>query len=487
MTKYISKMSRIKYKAWFFAQVVVTLFSLIPVSYSFQNPYQSKKCGEIFAEDGFSGAKLELVDQDHSLNLADNYQVSNGWNKTSSIRVESGCVMNICNDTHFDGECKTLTNGSYGTSQLSSSIGFTIASVGCDCEKVRKISDIKPPHFKGCNTCNTYYTDLANTSNLFPEEFRTKVKSLRLRKGCELTLYPEEDYQGDPDIITDEIVENYRTEFLSYECKCNDQNFEPRPPPPRPSNFPPLVDIPPTIKELLNMLGDPKYAKHEGLKASVKSWQKKRSQKSAYILLLGSTGSGKSSTINLLFDNPTITKTGDFLSTTTHIHEYKVTMPIDELGLANTELRIIDTPSLGDTRGVQQDAKFLAILDQFLSTHEELKDRIPNAVLVFHKFTDNRFAGEGSRYVKMLRGLNAFREKLTDENYSNVIHVFTHFSSATKQTKRNPWARLATFKGADQNLYCKNHHHSQTTTQHLYSIDTHADRKRLEQRQNQKP
>ncbi|CAL8136948.1 unnamed protein product [Orchesella dallaii] len=447
-------MSRLKYKAGFFARFLVILISLIPVSYSFQNPYQSKKCGEIFYEDGFSGAKLELVDQDYSLDLAENYQVTNGWNKTSSIRVESGCVMNLCNETYFDGECKTLTNGSYGTSQLSSSIGFTIASASCACEKECKCSDIYMRKSScaraylntGCNTCNTYYTDLSIPSDLFPEDFRGKVKSLTLRKGCELKLYPEEDYQGDPEIITDEIVENYSTEFLSYECKCNNQTFEPRPPPPRPSNFPPLVDIPPTITEVLNMLGDPKYAKHEGLKASAKSWRKKRSQKNAYILLLGSTGSGKSSTINLLFDNPTITKTGDFLSTTTDIHEYKVTMPIDELGLANTELRVIDTPSLGDTRGVQQDAKFLATLDKFLSTHEELKDRIPNAVLVFHKFTDNRFAGVGSRYVKMLRGLDAFREKLTDENYSNVIHVFTHFSSATRQTKRNPWARLATFK-----------------------------------------
>ncbi|CAL8136954.1 unnamed protein product [Orchesella dallaii] len=435
MTEYISKMSRIKYKAWFFAQVVVTLISLIPVSYSFQNPYQSKKCGEIFSEDGFSGAKLELADQEYSPNLADNYQLINGWSKTSSLRGKSGCVMNLCNDTYFDGECKTLTDGSYGTSQLSSSIGFTIASVGCACKKECKCSDIymrksscaRAYLSEGCNTCNTYYTDLANTPDLFPEDFQGKVKSLTLRKGCELTLYPEEDYQGDPRNITNEIVENYTTEFLSYECKCNNLSFTPRPPPPRPSNFLPLVDIPPTIKEILNMLGDPKYAKHEGLKASVKSWQKKRSQRNAYILLFGSTGSGKSSTINLLFDNPTVTKTGHPLSTTTHIQEYKVTLPIDELGLANTELRIIDTTSLGDTRGVQQDAKSLATLDEFLLTHEELKDRIPNAVLVFHKFTDNRFAGEGSRYVRMLRGLDAFQNQ---EYYPR--NLFEQLESITK-------------------------------------------------------
>ncbi|CAL8067910.1 unnamed protein product [Orchesella dallaii] len=446
-------MARIKYKASFFARVLVTLFSLIPVSYS-QNPYQSKKCGEIFSEDGFSGAKLELVDQDHFLNLPDNYQVTNGWNITSSIRVESGCVMNLCNDTYFDGECQTLTKGSYGKSELSSSIGFNIASAGCACERECKCADIfmrkascaRAYLSKGCNICNSYYTDLANTSDLFPDDFQGKVKSLAVRKGCELTLYPKEDYSGESEVISGEIVENYSNQFLSYECKCNNRDFVPRPPPPRPSHFPPLVDIPPTIKEILNMLGDPKYAKHEGLKASVKSWRKKRSQKNAYILLLGTTGSGKSSTINILFDNPTITKTGDYVSTTTDIHEYKVTIPIDELGLANTELRVIDTPGLGDTRGVQQDAKFLATLDDFLSTHEELKDRKPNAVLVFHQFIDNRFAGEGSRYVKMIRGFDAFRERLTDENYSNVIHVFTHFSGATKQTKRKPWARLATFK-----------------------------------------
>lgn len=127
-------------------------------------------------------------------------------------------------------------------------------------------------------------------------------------------------------------------------------------------------------------------------------------------------------------------------------------MKIDELGIANSELRVIDTPGLGDTRGLEQDAKFLATLDSFLSNHEELKDRIPNVVLVFHKFNDNRFNGEGSQFVKMLRGFDTFRERITDENYSNVIFVLSHFCSETKANKRRPETRLNQFKKVIQDF-----------------------------------
>lgn len=126
--------------------------------------------------------------------------------------------------------------------------------------------------------------------------------------------------------------------------------------------------------------------------------------------------------------------------------EFRIPVPIDEIGVANSELRVIDTPGLGDTRGLEQDAKFLATLDSFLTNHEELKDKIPNIVLIFHKFHDNRFNGEGSQFVKMLRGLDSFRERITDENYSNIIFVLSHFCSETKINQRRPERRLSQFK-----------------------------------------
>ncbi|CAL8067905.1 unnamed protein product [Orchesella dallaii] len=110
--------------------IVVILFGLITISHSFQNPYPFKKCAELFSQDGFGGLKLEMMDQDHSLNLAANYKVSNGWNTISSIKIENGCSMSLCNETYLDGECKSIPAGFYGSSQLKSIIGYTNICIG---------------------------------------------------------------------------------------------------------------------------------------------------------------------------------------------------------------------------------------------------------------------------------------------------------------------------------------------------------------------
>jgi hypothetical protein len=141
-----------------------------------------------------------------------------------------------------------------------------------------------------------------------------------------------------------------------------------------------------------------------------------------------------------------VTRVGGERSTTKDIYEFRIPIPVDELGIQNSELRIIDTPGLGDSRGLDEDAKSLATLEEFLDGHKELSTRIPNVILVFHKFTDNRYNGQGSAFVKMLRGLDEFRPRITDKNYSNVIFVFSHFMSETKAVTRNPKKKLAALK-----------------------------------------
>jgi hypothetical protein len=141
-----------------------------------------------------------------------------------------------------------------------------------------------------------------------------------------------------------------------------------------------------------------------------------------------------------------VTRVGAEKSTTKDIHEFRIPIPVDELGIQNSELRVIDTPGLGDTKGLDQDAKFLATLEEFLDGHEELSTRMPNVILVFHKFTDNRFAGEGSAFVKMIRGLDEFRPRITDKKYSNVIFVFSHFTGEINPVIRNPKKKLAALK-----------------------------------------
>lgn len=128
--------------------------------------------------------------------------------------------------------------------------------------------------------------------------------------------------------------------------------------------------------------------------------------------------------------------------------EFRVPLAIPEIGIKNSELRVIDTPGLGDTRGLQNDALFLATLDDYISNHEELKSKIPNLVLIFHTFEDNRFHGEGARFVRMVRGLDHIRPRITDESYSNVLFVFSHLCSAGKDLERNPLPRLMKFKEA---------------------------------------
>jgi hypothetical protein len=126
--------------------------------------------------------------------------------------------------------------------------------------------------------------------------------------------------------------------------------------------------------------------------------------------------------------------------------EYRISVPVRELGIRNTELRVIDTPGLGDTRGMEKDAQFLATLDSCLANHEDLKDKIPNVVMVFEKFTENRFGQKGSKFVKMLQSLDLFSRKLLNRKYSNVVVVLTHFMGRTPKEASNPRHIIDSFK-----------------------------------------
>ncbi len=48
-----------------------------------------------------------------------------------------------------------------------------------------------------CNTCNGFYTDLKGSKPIFADEFQGQVLSLIVRPGCKLTIYDEEDHEGD--------------------------------------------------------------------------------------------------------------------------------------------------------------------------------------------------------------------------------------------------------------------------------------------------
>ncbi len=154
--------------------------------------------------------------------------------------------------------------------------------------------------------------------------------------------------------------------------------------------------------------------------------------------------------MNLLFDHPNITKVGDFVSTTSDILQFSIPVPVPELGMNNTVLHVIDTPGIGDTRGIAEDARFLASLDDFLSKHEDLRRNLPNVVLIFSKFSDNRYRGDGANFVKMLRTIDLFKDKIIDKKSTNVIFVLTHYMSETKDLTRDPSERIQSIRNVIQ-------------------------------------
>lgn len=52
------------------------------------------------------------------------------------------------------------------------------------------------------------------------------------------------------------------------------------------------------MDDVIKMLGSDAYKNHPGLHAARTSYRNKRSSKNAYILLVGSTGAGKSSAVS---------------------------------------------------------------------------------------------------------------------------------------------------------------------------------------------
>ncbi|CAL8138948.1 unnamed protein product [Orchesella dallaii] len=445
-----------KNETLWFVLTYIFLTKFVSLSECWETPYREIQCGTLHSQNNLGGQQFPFKDGDESANLFEDYRaLLFGWNITSSFLVESGCSMEICNETYFDGVCPLFEEGSYPSlSVLPANFTGGVGSVRCYCRKECKCEDTfmkksscARAYFKGgCETCNSLYTELANTSYYDGEDFQGDVEAFRLRKGCRLTLYAEEDFEGEEEIISEEIFENYNGTFSSYECKCNDEEYVPRAPPPRPITFPPLVDVPGSLDDIITMLRNETYSRHPGLETAKKSMENRRSGRNAYILVVGSTGSGKSTAINLLLDNPNITEVGDYVTTTTDINEIRIPVPLDKLGISNSELRIIDTPGLGNTRGIEQDAKFLATLENYLDTHEELKHRIPNVVLIFHNYNDKRLNSSASRFVKLIDALESFRSRITDRNYSNVIFVLSHFCGGSKRDTRWPTNTLKQFK-----------------------------------------
>ena len=144
------------------------------------------------------------------------------------------------------------------------------------------------------------------------------------------------------------------------------------------------------------------------------------------VLLLGSSGVGKSSTINHLFntgDGIQFAKTSDTQSETRVTTEFILTADEPEYGVQDLQLSIVDSPGFNDTEGYKQDACNFYSIKRFYETHKKLSGCYPNLIFILVQATDPRIRGANSNFSKSLRCLEQLR--LVDQRCPNVVAILT--------------------------------------------------------------
>ena len=181
------------------------------------------------------------------------------------------------------------------------------------------------------------------------------------------------------------------------------------------------------------------------------SYSMGRSIEKANILLVGSSGVGKSSTINHLFglekDSINFAKTSDSSSETRTTTEFQleVDSPV-RYETSGLRLGLVDTPGFNDTDGTKQDACNFYSIKEFYTKH--MKGSKPNLVLVLIQANDTRVMGENSKLAKSLRCLKSL--KLVDTKFPNVVAILT-FSTALGERRAKYTKNIAKKKEIVEN------------------------------------
>ena len=176
----------------------------------------------------------------------------------------------------------------------------------------------------------------------------------------------------------------------------------------------------------------------------------KRGLNHVSILLVGSSGVGKSSTINHLLnigakeDQPA--KTSSTTSETRITSEFLAFADDPKLEVKNLVLGIVDTPGFNDTDGTKQDACNLYSIKKFYEGHPKLCRCFPNLIFVLVPATDTRIAGENSNLSKSLRCLNQLG--LVDHRCPNVVAVLS-FCCSVSCKKVETWKKKMENKKKD--------------------------------------
>ena len=162
----------------------------------------------------------------------------------------------------------------------------------------------------------------------------------------------------------------------------------------------------------------------------------------ASVLLVGSSGVGKSSTVNHLFDmdeksSVHFAKTSSSKSETRTTTEYVLKVDDPEFEVKDLELGLVDSPGFNDTHGTKQDACNFLSIKEFYQKHPAIGGRLPNIIFVMIDANDKRIEGENSNLAKSLKCL--MKLKLVDPKHPNVIGVITHAANLGRKPAK--WER----------------------------------------------
>ena len=172
----------------------------------------------------------------------------------------------------------------------------------------------------------------------------------------------------------------------------------------------------------------------------------KRGLNHVSILLVGSSGVGKSSTINHLLNigakEDQSAKTSSETSETRITSECLAFADDPKLEVKSLVLGIVDTPGFNDTDGTKQDACNFYSIKKFFEGHPKLRGCFSNLILIVVPATDTRIAGENSNFSKSVRCLNEL--SLVDHSCPNVVAVLSCCCSV-------PFGNLETWKEKMEN------------------------------------
>ena len=160
------------------------------------------------------------------------------------------------------------------------------------------------------------------------------------------------------------------------------------------------------------------------------------------ILMVGSSGVGKSSTINHLLniggEGVQFAKASRTKSETKITSEFLAFADDPNLEVKNLVMGIVDTPGFNDTAGVKQDACNVYSIKKFYEDHPKLRGCYPNLIFVLLPATDTRPEGENSNLSKSLRYLNWLG--LVDRSRPNVVAVLS-FCCSISWRKVESWEK----------------------------------------------